>query len=715
MSFKAGRSLQISLFALGFTSLYTQIFLLREFMSVLYGNELVMAIILSNWMILTGIGAMFGSLFLRIRNKYPFLVFLQFVLALLPILTTLKLDLWKAFSVPFGSMVSLWTMYSVSLLLLAPFCLLNGFLFVAYSSLLSEMKNNNEYGRSYSMESFGSMAAGIVVNFVFLWLFDTWFSLKILLVVNMMVTFLLFRRSVPSFSKWIILPVMLLLMVLPFCTNLSGYCGRILFPGQKLLSSRETPYGKVDVTMNPGQLNFYENGLLLFSTGNAIFNEEAVHYAMVQHPAPKSVFLAGGGISGTMIEILKYPVERIGYVEINPAVIMTGLRFSDFSFDRRIHVYENDARKFLKTFPQKYDVALLNLPDPSTLQINRFFTSEFFHLLKSRLNPGAVVSLTLASTADYVSENAGRLNAVIFQTLRSVFENVIILPGQKNYFICSDRPVSTDIAAMIGRKGIQTQYVNAYYLDDDLLRDRSSYIVSHLPVTEEINKDSRPIAFFRQISYWTSFFGTNIKIIALVLIVFLILLGFVLNPVSFGLFTGGFTASSIEIIILLVSQVAFGFVYQMYGLIVTIFMTGLAGGSVLQHKFIPNPAIHSYLALQASLAGFCIILPVILYVSGLFAISGLPFILILSVLTFTIAFLTGLEFSVSTFLRPGSMANIPIRNYSADLFGSSLGVLVAAIFLIPLLGTCMSCALLAGLNILSASFLLIRRKKIVSL
>ena len=106
----------------------------------------------------------------------------------------------------------------------------------------------------------------------------------------------------------------------------------------------------------------------------------------------------------------------------------------------------------MKTTIEKYDIVLINLPEPSTLQINRFYTLEFFRLIKSRLNPGAVISLGLPSTADYVSENAAQLNSTLYQTLQSAFKNIIILPGQKNYFIVSDAPIRHDIARLIKEK-----------------------------------------------------------------------------------------------------------------------------------------------------------------------------------------------------------------------------------------------------------------------
>jgi spermidine synthase len=715
MSFRIDTNIRISLFALGFASVFTQIYMVREFMTVLYGNELVMAVVLSNWMVLTGLGAFIAAFIKRVRQKFTFLLFLQFIFALLPLLTTIKLDLWKAYSVPFGSMVGLSTIFLASLLLLAPFCLLNGFLFVAWSTFLAENDTPRIFGKSYALESFGSMFSGILVNFIFLWFFDIWLSLQILLILNLLVFLVNVWSTLRGLPKMAIAAMGLAMMILPFFSDLGGYCERALFPGQKLISSRETPYGKVDVTMNPGQINVFENGLLLFSSGNEIFNEEAVHFGMIQHPDPKNILLVSGGISGMLREIVKYHPQRVDYLEMNPALIKTGLAFSTVVSDPAIRVIAADARGYLNSTDTKYDVVLLNMPEPSTLQVNRFFTIEFFRLLADRLNPGAVVSLHLPSTADYVSRNEDQLNSSLFATLHKVFNNVLILPGQKNYFICSDSMLHSDVASMTGRRRIETKYVNEYYLDDDLIQERSRFITSHLSMNSGINQDLQPLGFFLQLRQWNAFFGDNFLIPVIGFLVLLIILGLTVNPVSFGLFSGGFTASSVEIILLLVLQISYGYVFQAFGVILAIFMAGLAAGSILQPRIIRKPALSHYLGIQISMAFFCLILPfVLLLIISTQGSRGVS-LLTICMLTLIISFLTGMEFSVSTFFRSGKTLNAPARNYAADMLGSAIGVTVTAIFLIPLMGMVWTCVAVGFMNVLSASILRFRREKVVSL
>jgi spermidine synthase len=397
---------------------------------------------MANWMLLTGAGAYIGRFFGRMRGKIPFLLFLQFLFSLLPILMLLKLDLWKAISLPSGSVPGLIPVIRSMFLFQLPFCLLNGFLFIAYVHELSEMIGKRATSGSYAIESAGGMFAGLLVNIYFLNFSGMFDGLRILLVINLLVCILFSITCGIRLQKIIMVPVCLIFMVLPFFADLDTYTGKLYYPGQHLIFHKNTFYGKLDVTMNAGQLNYFENGLLLFSSNNEIVNEESVHFAMIQHPCPKKILLVSGGISGTVTEILKYHTIRIDYVELDPGLIKLGRRYSKILDDKRIHIIQGDARRFIRQTKEKYDVVLVNLPEPSTLLINRFYSREFFMELKQVLTPGAVVCESLPTTSDYVSKSAAQTNSTLVQTMKTRFRNVLILPGQKNYFLASDSTLS---------------------------------------------------------------------------------------------------------------------------------------------------------------------------------------------------------------------------------------------------------------------------------
>jgi spermidine synthase len=711
MTIRFENALRISLFTLGFSSLTTQVFLIRECFSVFNGNELVIGIVMANWMLLTGAGAFLARFFVGIKGKVQFLLFLQFLFSLLPMLMLLKLDLWKAVSLPSGSMPGLIPIIRSLLLFQLPFCLLNGFLFVAYVRELSGITGKNASSGSYAIESLGGMLAGLLVNIFILKFSGMFAGLRILLVINLLVCLLYSITCGIRSQRIIMIPVCMIFMVLPFFADLDAITGRLFYPAQKLIFHENTAYGKLDVTMNAGQLNYFENGLLLFSSNNEIVNEESVHFAMIQHPCPKKILLISGGISGIIREVLKYQPTRIDYVELDPAVISLGRMYSKILDDKKIHVIHGDARRFVRQTPEKYDVVLVNLPEPSTLLINRFYSCEFLMELRRVLRVGAVICESLPSTSDYVSKTAARTNSTLVRTLKTQFRNVLILPGQKNYFLASDSSLSSEIAVLVAGRGITNLYVNSYYLDDNSLKERSDYIHFHLDKNAELNSDFKPVAFFQQLRYWSSMFEWNMLAVGSVILVLLLVVFFSLDRISLGLFTGGFTASSLQLLILVSFQVIYGYVFLATGIILALFMAGLALGAFSLNRMIPVPSENRYIHIQVSLAMFSLGFPFIILVLNL---PGIPVIMdyvVFILLTLVLSFITGLEFSLASALGSRDITSKMSSNYSADLFGSAIGAIAITLILLPFLGIMTSCLVLVALNLFSAGFLFFRQKK----
>ena len=74
--------------------------------------------------------------------------------------------------------------------------------------------------------------------------------------------------------------------------------------------------------------SIYDNGVILANAPDENAAEEAVHYALLEHPAPRRVLLIGGGVNGSIAQALKHPtVERIDYVELDPALIDMARQF----------------------------------------------------------------------------------------------------------------------------------------------------------------------------------------------------------------------------------------------------------------------------------------------------------------------------------------------------------------------------------------------------
>jgi spermidine synthase len=108
--------------------------------------------------------------------------------------------------------------------------------------------------------------------------------------------------------------------------------------------------------------------------------------------------------------------------------------------DPRVTVILADGRRFVQTARQTFDVVILDLPEPSTGALNRFYTEEFFREVRTVLNPGGILALGLPAAENYWSPELARRNGSIYHTLRAVFPHVLALPGETTYFLALRRP-----------------------------------------------------------------------------------------------------------------------------------------------------------------------------------------------------------------------------------------------------------------------------------
>jgi spermidine synthase len=499
-------------------------------------------------------------------------------------------------------------------------------------------------------------------------------------------------------------------VIVAFAADPGSVARKLVFPGQDLVFHADTPYGAIVVTDQSGQKNVFENSMLLYSTGEPMANEESVHYAMLQHPSPGSVLLVSGGIAGTTLEILKYGVKRVDYVELNPWIIMIGQRLTDALSDPRIHVIAEDPRMFIANTVERYDVALINVPDPSTVQINRMYTVECLRQLKRVLNPGGVVSYGLTGVSDYYGSQARRMHSTLYATLASEFRNVLIVPGEKNYFLASDAPLRSDVGELSVERGISNTYVNPYYIEDRSVAERSNDVMRTLDKNAPLNRDFAPVAQFRQLAYWLASFRENAWISSVGVALLLGLIVSRTTPVGFCVLVDGFTASSVEIILIIAFQVLYGYVFEAVGLLIALFMAGLAIGSYLGRRLFRAEPVQGFIAVQFSLVLFCLALPFVLMFlrgagAGSVAVRGM-----IAVTMIAGAVLVGMAFSLGTRVLPGPAWSVGGTLYGLDLIGSATGALLVASVLIPLAGLTASSWILAGVCSVAAVILLFNKK-----
>jgi spermidine synthase len=696
----------LALFALGGFTIPAQIYFLREFLTLFNGNELVLGTTISLWLLVTGAGVWMARIFPVRSGQRNFATFLMLLLSVLPFAAIFKLQMQRGSALVYGAAPGFWEIAYSCLFAILPFCILNGYLFILLTSLLQEEDDQGAPGKAYSWESLGGLLGGALVNFVLLWHFDTLTALRIIFVIYLVLICLAktieykqqssaVRRpdSYREPSAIYISSILLILFILLFPFRQLSFHAQ--YREQQLILDKETPYGKVTITKSGEQLNYYGDGTLLFSSGNTMWNEESVHYAMLQRESAIDVLMVGGGISGAIPEVLKYHPRRLDYVEINLVIADLAKKYLGNAEIDNVFVHRADVRSFLAGEERKYDFCLINVPEPSTLQLNRYYTLEFLRLLKSHMTRAGVASFSLPATSDYVSPDAAAMNGSFFRTLKSVFTNVEIVPGNRNWYLGSDGSLSLEIGqlsdklitpqrlnASTPQPSRENQFVNSYFIDDNLLKERSGYIMRNLPADAPLNRDFHPVMYRQQMSVWLSQFGIQWPVVLCGVALIFILILFLLNRTGAGLFAGGFTGASLEIIVMLAFQVAFGFVFSMAGVVIMLFMAGLAVGPWLSRKLFSAPVRRHFLLLQLLMAAMPLLM---LLVIG-HGLPLIPYSVLLFLITLAISLLTGMLYSVATAITPGDNIRAASRNYAADLFGSALGAFLVPVVLIPAAG-----------------------------
>jgi len=692
------------LFLLGALAMINQVVFIREFLSVMAGNELILGIVMAGWLLLTGWGAFAGRKGIPARFTPTRAIGMLFTLALLPLVSVALLYWLKSQLFPPGTLTGIGDAVFGTFLLLAPVCFLSGYLFTLFSAVLSLPGNTNRIGKAYALESLGSLAGGLFFSIILGRFFNTFqiFGITALLTLGIGAWIDPGRLRRTSYLAGALL-IPLVIFLLKVDTRIKQW----IYPSQEIILNKSTRYGNLIVTRQADEFNFYENHSLQMYTGNFMASEEAVHFAMVQREHPQQILLLSGGISGMIAEINKYDIEKITFLESNPEVfrywknkVGAGQDFSGVEFVR------SDIRTFLAETEEAYDVILMNLPPPSTLGNNRFYTDEFFRIVKKHCYAGTVVSVCLPSTLNYAESNALQENSSLWKTLGKYFTNRLVLTGEKNYFLASGQKLTANIADQISRRGIENAYVNAYYIDDFLLQQRSRQLESQIEKMTPfvpVNRDFHPYMFIKHTLYWLSHFGTSYYLLVSIPTLFFLFGLIKSKTVSLGLYAGGFSAASLELCLMLGYQVFFGSLYLATALFFAVFMGGLALGSSLNRIPGAYSKMRSYSFLQFLLAVFAVLVPLFIGLIERFGRQGAFSRFFFFCFVFLLAFGIGYEFYLASHLRKSTISETSGSNYSADLAGSAFGAFLTSIILLPHFGLMTTCLIVAALNVFSGS------------
>ncbi len=758
--------LKLSLFIMGLSGITAQIVLLRELLVSFLGNELTLGIILANWLILVAIGSfLIGKSVEKVDKKIEIFVLFQLLFSVaFPFAIFLSRIFKNILLTTPGEILGFAPIWYSSFLILLTVTLPYGALFSYGCKLYSQYAREeaSSVGKVYLFETIGSIIGGLVLTFLLIEYLNAFQIAFITSLMNTLISAILAwpvlhqhgagpapGSSIPPFKT--VLWVLSLLLCFGFAYHLLPQTSSAIHQSSirsqwrnlNVIHNENSIYGNITVTKRGEQFTFYNDGVPSITTPvpDISFLEDFVHFPMLSHEKPESVLILSSGAGGMTHEILKYPLMRVDYVEQDPLLLKLVQRFStpltqsELS-DQRVRIHYQDSRLFTQRTGERFDLIFIGLSAPQTLQTNRLFSLEFFSMAKRKLNPHGILVLSLPGSLTYISPELRDLNGCILDTLKNVFGSVKIIPGDVNLYLASDSdlldlPTPKEIAERLEERKIQTNLVKKNYIEYRLHpRWLQWYWQSMEGRKSRINSDFRPLGVFFNLSYWNALFSpyltgifkwfegfhltlTLIKIIFITIILSII---FIKMPqhsrhaVTYSIFTTGLTGMIFSLAIIFVFQTLYGYVYQQIGLLIAIFMLGIAGGSFFVTKRFDRIRNDSFIFLTAEIGIilFSILLPFVFLAPSHHLEDKVVYVIlygVILIMSFLSGMFTGLQFplAVKIYLAKssgkGKVGYTAGLLYGADLLGGFFGGLLGGVILLPLLGlkeTCFMMAMIKG-------------------
>lgn len=290
-------------------------------------------------------------------------------------------------------------------------------------------------------------------------------------------------REIMTFFRWpkvvfisFFSAVVILVFAMIYSEKASLYFEQRLFR-DLVIESKTSPFQRIVLTESKsGFLNGYINGQLQFSSiDEYIYHEVLVHPAMLMAKKKERVLILGGGDGLALREVLKYDqVKQVTLVDIDEVMIKLATEneslkrlnqnafadvrvfkkvfssknsleenleqevfWNDFSlfpvksqaeengFVDKVLVYTIDAKLFLEQIDKRYDVVILDFPDPQNIELAKLYSLSFYILLSKKLNEGAVI--TQQATSPMLTKDTF---LIIGQTLRRAGFSILPLRAE---------------------------------------------------------------------------------------------------------------------------------------------------------------------------------------------------------------------------------------------------------------------------------------------
>jgi predicted membrane-bound spermidine synthase len=710
-------------FAMGFFAIAAQALLFRQFITSFESNDIAVAMFFGSWFLWIACSAwLFGKWEAAAAKcaKHIDILLLCYIPAFILQLTMI-VQAREIAGIASYSIFPLKSMLLMAILVNFPVSFITGVVFPGACKYLQEQKKI-PVSSVYLLEAVGSVSGGLAVTLL---LFCEINIVMIFLLSSLLISIAVFVVQYATANKkiFLLLPVLILACI---CVRIDKPClqkmqilkwSKLLpeeaFKGAFSTAQAEYLYGKYN-----GQLLIARDGAVCATLPDKEAAATTIAINLSQHSGAENILIVGEGLN-ICRELLVLPqIKHIAWGYPDNQFIRKVMSFIPDEYQcktPRIKLIKKDIRSFLATDKYQYDIVIINIPAPDSSSLNRYFTAQFFSLLKQVLSPEGIVGINMSGGENVMGAELAYLGASTKATLKTVFKKVVIKSGEKMWFIASDNSSITDNPERLSQNF--AGYINSaevfpseglfsLYFPDRSADAQRIYNSVDLPMQFLINSDVKPHVYLYELLLSLKKSGINavrnIKNLLyagltpfMVTVVMFLIIWIIYAKTASGclvvaessmlVFISGMLGIGLVIILMYQYQTRYGSLYLYLGLISSLFMIGLTSGAALAR----------FLTVKRKIAFDKLLFLTIILQILIFSIIAFGKPYLWSQLSFVFAFLlpgicNGLYFPIAaarlneTQLTNGK-AGSKLEN--ADHLGAAVGALFTGMCLIPILGT----------------------------
>lgn len=163
------------------------------------------------------------------------------------------------------------------------------------------------------------------------------------------------------------------------------------------LYSQKSDYQQIDILDTPefGKVLALDGNVMLTERDEFIYDEMITHVPMSVHPNVQDVLVIGAGDGGVVKELARYEnIKRIDLVEMDPQVVEACRTYLPENAsrldDRRVHIYYDNALRFIRRSKEEYDLIIVDSNDPFGPS-EGYFTREFYGICYNALREDGIM------------------------------------------------------------------------------------------------------------------------------------------------------------------------------------------------------------------------------------------------------------------------------------------------------------------------------------